>query len=250
MKEIRKSVSFAAKSVKNRHFTLIELLVVIAIIAILAAMLLPALQQARERSRYTDCLNKFKQIGFAVQSYIGDNKNYLPMCVEAVGSKASPMDYLLTLAPYVGLSLTAVKPKIYNCPTDNHRSRAYTQGRSLENQTTSSFVWNQQAGYWSHTYTVWRIPCHEREVRKPSQFIVLGHRREGIIQDDSNIIFTWFNVAWAPRVLGSLAHKGNGPWLFADGHAAGMSIPYASIAVVDVHYKKYFARDGVTKVGP
>ena len=64
---------------KSRGFTLIELLVVIAIIAILAAMLLPALQSARERARRSNCTNNLKQMGLALMSYAQDNKEKMPI---------------------------------------------------------------------------------------------------------------------------------------------------------------------------
>ena len=84
---------------KTRGFTLIELLVVIAIIAILAAMLLPALQSARERGRRGSCISNLKQIGTALMQYAQDNreKNPVGKCRTSTTDPAT-LDVTLTTA--------------------------------------------------------------------------------------------------------------------------------------------------------
>ena len=75
---MKKQTSPRLTGVKAPAFTLIELLVVIAIIAILAAMLLPALSAARERARVTNCANQLKTIGTATHMYTGIFNDFVP----------------------------------------------------------------------------------------------------------------------------------------------------------------------------
>ena len=108
-------------------FTLIELLVVIAIIAILAAMLMPALSQARERGRLAVCMANQKQMGTGFQTYNDDNRGRMfPLTFQKYYWHTG---YLL---PYLGQQLilsnaaSQVVPAVFKCPTDTRYFNRYT----------------------------------------------------------------------------------------------------------------------------
>ena len=150
----------------GERFTLIELLVVIAVIAILAAMLLPALNAARERGRAASCISTLKQHGMAIHMYGMDNQEFMPTMrlagnspfyigttmLRASGSLKyySPM-YLLGAGGYFGNSpcipdtleiARSFADKMYKCPSDPGRkfSTDYQGGYYFPKSNSDYFV--------------------------------------------------------------------------------------------------------------
>lgn len=111
---------------------MIELLVVIAIIALLASMLLPGLQKAREMGRRIKCISNLKQIGLAFAMYANDYDDSLPPAQS--GSNTSWMHFLSPYCDGIDSDLgTGVLKKIFACPEDKYFNRYYNEGLSTTN---------------------------------------------------------------------------------------------------------------------
>ncbi|MFH0796613.1 MAG: DUF1559 domain-containing protein [Candidatus Omnitrophota bacterium] len=151
---------------KKKGFTLIELLVVIAIIAILAAMLLPALARAREQARRANCISNLKQMGLATHMYAQDYSETFPVAWPSGGRTAATDLTALVAGNYI----TATKT--YVCPSSSDKATtttslnvgylSYAYAKDLtETTTVDSVVLIDQSGstvsLWTGTYSSNRL---------------------------------------------------------------------------------------------
>ena len=206
----------------NRGFTLIELLVVIAIIAILAAMLLPALAKAKEAGRKANCLSNLHQMGLGLLMYADDSNGVIPRGNEPL--------WFQVLSPNLGVRSTNdfKKVRVYTCPSypDKRQLICYVDNawefRSPTDQVGSALNGLSKLS----------------RIRRPSDTIYLADNESGswrpVITELNVIGSDELNDVWSPdhlpympngRVLNTerrvaLARHGAGSaLLFFDGHA-------------------------------
>ena len=215
---------------KLRIFTLIELLVVIAIIAILASMLLPALNQARDKAKGISCVNNQKQLGLGMMLYSQDYAGFYPPYKEASGTAKlwtaitlndKYIDSSVLFCPGVSTSSYSPKSLDYNVKTGDLTSPVFYY---TSYGTNFRYVTGGAAAVGS-AYAF--IPAKDTQIKSPTETVLGGDSDEGGASDQGYcILMSYHPSAGFGGSLGFLSprHSRAANIVWADGHVSGEKV--------------------------